>query len=148
MHCTLHALPCHPYQHFLVLAKLELERPRTKPESLFPEQTMAVGDLTVADGSQAVLGQQLHTPAAWTAADALANPSEWQYEFTPQDVQELIQATRSAVESGKPVAVRCMGHSLPKGGRCCMPGWPSQVLSNESSCMPAAQLIMSCLPVG
>lgn len=56
-------------------------------------------------GQGAVLGKPLHTPAAWTAPDALANPSEWQYELTPHDVEELKNATRIALSTGKPVPV-------------------------------------------
>ncbi|PRW39338.1 taurine catabolism dioxygenase [Chlorella sorokiniana] len=52
----------------------------------------------------AVLGQPLQHPAAWTAPDVLASdPSTWQYQLTPQDQQEIVEAAQRAVASGRPV---------------------------------------------
>eukprot|EP00887_Chlorella_sp_A99_P002751 scaffold6.g2751.t1 len=56
-----------------------------------------------AAAEAAVLGRPLRSAAAWTAADALAHPAQWQYALTPEDVAELVAATRAALASGKPV---------------------------------------------
>jgi hypothetical protein len=62
--------------------------------------------MTVDDhGEGAALGKPLRTPAAWTAADALAHPDEWQYEFNENDVEEVLEATKEAIATGKPVPV-------------------------------------------
>jgi hypothetical protein len=70
--------------------------------------TVALG---YVEGEGAVLGKPLRTAAAWTATEALAHPDEWQYVFTPQDVEEIVQATRKALATGKAVPVR---HSAPQ----------------------------------
>ncbi len=67
---------------------------------------MAVGVIEKKDGEGAVLGKPLNTPAAWKAPDVLAAPERWQYDFTEQDVEELLAATKHAVATGKPVPVR------------------------------------------
>ena len=67
---------------------------------------MALGESSIVEGDGAVLGQPLRTPAAWTAADALAHPEQWQHVLTEEEAEELIRAARSAVASGKPVTVR------------------------------------------
>ncbi|KAL4423717.1 hypothetical protein ABPG75_001018 [Micractinium tetrahymenae] len=63
---------------------------------------MAVG-VAEQKGEGAVLGKPLNTPAAWKAPDVLAAPQRWQYEFTDQDIEELLAATKHALATGKPV---------------------------------------------
>lgn len=59
--------------------------------------------VAVAEGEGAVIGRPLHTAAAWTAAEALAQAEQWQHVLTPVEVQEVLAATRAAVASGKPI---------------------------------------------
>ncbi|KAL4441474.1 hypothetical protein ABPG77_001978 [Micractinium sp. CCAP 211/92] len=56
-----------------------------------------------AEGDGAVLGRPLQTAAAWTVADALAHPEEWQLHLTAQDAADIVAAAKAAVSSGKPV---------------------------------------------
>ena len=71
---------------------------------------MAAGSEHIAqEGEGAVLGKPLHSPAAWTAPEALAHPEEWQYTLDPQDVQEVLDATRIAISTGKEVPVSVPG---------------------------------------
>ncbi len=53
-----------------------------------------------------MLGRPLQTAAAWTVADALAHPEEWQLHLTAQDAADIVAAAKAAVSSGKPVPVR------------------------------------------
>ncbi|GAB4818759.1 hypothetical protein N2152v2_005805 [Parachlorella kessleri] len=59
--------------------------------------------VTPSHGEAAVLGKPLHTPAAWTAPEALAHPHEWQLVLTPEHVEELLRATQTAVATNKAV---------------------------------------------
>lgn len=56
-------------------------------------------------GEGAVKGQPLHTAAAWTAAEALAEAEAWQTQLSAAEVEEVLQATRHAVATGKPIQV-------------------------------------------
>lgn len=58
-------------------------------------------------GEGAVLGQPLHTPAAWTATDVLSRPTEWQYVLSPADRAEIVAATRHALATKKAVPDLC-----------------------------------------
>jgi len=63
-----------------------------------------------------VLGQPLHTAAAWTAATALAEQDQWVTELSSQQVDEILAATQNVMETGKPIQVR-----LTPFGMWCMP---------------------------
>ena len=55
-------------------------------------------------GGGASPGQPVVGPAAWTPATL--DPSEWAYQLSPTEVDEIVAATRHAVDTGKPIPVR------------------------------------------
>ncbi|EFN55524.1 hypothetical protein CHLNCDRAFT_23227 [Chlorella variabilis] len=52
-------------------------------------------------GGGALPGQPVVGPAAWTPATL--DPSEWAYQLSPTEVDEIVAATRHAVDTGKPI---------------------------------------------
>ena len=91
---------------------------------------------SAVQGEGAVPGQPLHTPAAWTAADAAARSSEWQHVLTPAEADEIVAAARQAAASGTPVPqltkadfpLPTLGPLLEQFRRNCLHGLGFQLL--------------------
>lgn len=59
--------------------------------------------VATVEGEGAAPGRPAHGPAAWTAAEALACASEWQYTLSAAEAEEIVAAAKRAVTGGKPV---------------------------------------------
>ena len=66
---------------------------------------MAHDEHVEPQGEGAVLGKPLHSPAAWTASEALARKDEWTYVLNDDDKAEIVAATKHAVATSKEVQV-------------------------------------------
>ncbi|PRW58816.1 taurine catabolism dioxygenase [Chlorella sorokiniana] len=69
---------------------------------------MAVGESLVQPAAKPAqasgeLGKPITTAAAWTATSALAEKEQWILELSPQQVEEILEATTHATSTGKPV---------------------------------------------
>jgi hypothetical protein len=101
-------------------------------------------------GEGAVLGQPLHTPAAWTATDVLSRPAEWQYVLSPADRAEIVAATRHALATKKAVPVRGQGGAGEVEGAACAGGRGGGRLASAGSgerrrrCLSSSQQACQC----
>lgn len=71
----------------------------------------------VAQGS-GELGKPIKTAAAWTATSALAEKEQWVLELSPEQVDEILQATKHATATGKPVQVGMVVSRAPPAAGC------------------------------
>ncbi len=72
---------------------------------------MAVGESLLQPAAKPAqgpgeLGKPITSAAAWTASGAAAEQSKWVLELSPQQVDEILEATKHAASTGKPVQVR------------------------------------------